>query len=48
MNNNEIIVGFFLKANCYMFFFEENIIKQIINSGGLYVRYIDDIFIAIN
>ena len=35
-------------ANCYMFFFEENIIKQITNSGGLYVRYIDDIFIAIN
>ncbi|CAF3147175.1 unnamed protein product [Rotaria sp. Silwood2] len=35
-------------ANCYMYFFEQNIIKQINNSYGLYVRYIDDIFIAIN
>jgi hypothetical protein len=35
-------------ANCYMFFFERNIVKQITNSGGLYLRYIDDIFIAIN
>ncbi|CAF1626475.1 unnamed protein product, partial [Adineta ricciae] len=35
-------------ANCYMFFFEQNIIKQITNSGGLYFRYIDDIFIIIN
>jgi len=35
-------------ANCYMFFFERNIIKQINNGGGFYVRYIDDIFIAIN
>jgi hypothetical protein len=35
-------------ANCYMFFFERDIVKQINNSGGLYLRYIDDIFIAIN
>jgi len=35
-------------ANFYMFFFEQNIVKQITNSGGLYVRYIDDIFLAIN
>ncbi|CAF1391920.1 unnamed protein product [Rotaria sordida] len=35
-------------ANCYMYFFEQNIIKQINNSYGFYVRYIDDIFIAIN
>ncbi|CAF1033611.1 unnamed protein product [Rotaria sordida] len=35
-------------ANCYMFFFEQQIIKQIKNSGGLYVRYIDDIFIVVN
>ena len=34
--------------NCYMFFFERNIFKQISNAGGLYIRYIDDIFIAIN
>ncbi|CAF4204177.1 unnamed protein product, partial [Rotaria sordida] len=35
-------------ANCYMFFYEQQIIKQINNSGGLYFRYIDDIFIVIN
>ncbi|CAF3808428.1 unnamed protein product [Rotaria sp. Silwood1] len=35
-------------ANCYMYFFEQNIIKQINNSHGFYVRYIDDIFITIN
>ena len=35
-------------ANWYMFFFEGNIVKQIANAGGLYVRYIDDIFIATN
>jgi hypothetical protein len=35
-------------ANCYMFFFERNIVKQVNNSGGLYIRSIDDIFIAIN
>lgn len=35
-------------ANCYMFFFERNIVKQICNSGGLYLRYIDDIFITVN
>ncbi|CAF1199834.1 unnamed protein product [Rotaria sordida] len=34
-------------ANCYMFFYEQ-IIKQINNSGALYFRYIDDIFIVIN
>ncbi|CAF1365955.1 unnamed protein product [Rotaria sordida] len=35
-------------ANCYMFFYEQQIIRQINNSGGLYFRYIDDIFIIIN
>ena len=35
-------------ANCYMFFFEQDIIRQIHNSFGLYFRYIDDIFIIIN
>lgn len=35
-------------ANCFMFFFEMNIVKQINNSGGFYVRYIDDIFIGVN
>ena len=35
-------------ANCYMFFFEQNIVKQINNSNGLYIRYIDEIFIIIN
>jgi hypothetical protein len=35
-------------ANCYMFFFEQNISRQINNSFGLYLRYIDDIFIIIN
>ncbi|CAF4188302.1 unnamed protein product [Rotaria magnacalcarata] len=31
-----------------MFFFQRNIVKQISNSNGLYIRYIDDIFITIN
>jgi hypothetical protein len=35
-------------ANCYMYFFEQTIARQIRNSGGLYFRYIDDIFIAVN
>ena len=35
-------------ANCYMFFFERNTVKQVNNSGGLYLRYIDDIFLVIN
>ena len=35
-------------ANCYMFFFEQSIRKQINNGYGLYFRYIDDIFITIN
>lgn len=35
-------------ANCYMFFFEKDIVKQINNAGGVYVRYIDDILIAVN
>ncbi|CAF1199245.1 unnamed protein product [Adineta ricciae] len=35
-------------ANCYMFFFEQDIARQIKNSHGLYIRYIDDIYIAIN
>ena len=34
--------------NCYMFFFEEAIVRQITNSQGLYFRYIDDMFIIIN
>ncbi|CAF4148735.1 unnamed protein product, partial [Rotaria sordida] len=35
-------------ANCYMFFYERDIVRQISNSGGLYLRYIDDLFIIIN
>ena len=35
-------------ANCYMFFFQQAIVKQINNSGGLFLRYINDIFIIIN
>ncbi|CAF1513649.1 unnamed protein product [Adineta ricciae] len=35
-------------ANCYMFFFEQDIIHQIHNSFGLYFHSIDDIFIIIN
>ncbi|CAF3972554.1 unnamed protein product [Rotaria sp. Silwood1] len=35
-------------ANCYMFFFEQDIVKQIKNSNGLYLRYTDDIYITIN
>ncbi|CAF3295340.1 unnamed protein product, partial [Rotaria sp. Silwood2] len=35
-------------ANCYMFLFERRIATQIKNSGGLYFRYIDDLFIVIN
>ncbi|CAF5078763.1 unnamed protein product, partial [Rotaria sp. Silwood1] len=35
-------------ANCYMFFYERDIVKQVNNSNGLYLRYIDDIFIIIN
>ena len=35
-------------ANCYMFFFERPIVNQIKNSVGLYLRYIDDLFITIN
>ena len=31
-----------------MFFFERNIYKQVHNSGGLYFRFIDDLFIIIN
>ena len=31
-----------------MLFFEQQIVKQITNSGGLYLRYIDDLFLAIN
>ncbi|CAF1559866.1 unnamed protein product [Rotaria magnacalcarata] len=31
-----------------MFFFQRDIVKQISNSNGLYIRYIDDIFITIN
>ncbi|CAF3338582.1 unnamed protein product [Rotaria socialis] len=36
------------KADCYMFFYERDIVKQVSNSGGLYFRYIDDLFIVIN
>ncbi|CAF3714385.1 unnamed protein product, partial [Rotaria sordida] len=32
-------------ANCYMFFFERALPKQIKNGVGLYFRYIDDLFI---
>ncbi|CAF4753319.1 unnamed protein product [Rotaria sp. Silwood2] len=35
-------------ANCCMFFLERDIVKQITNGGGFYLRYIDDIFITIN
>ncbi|CAM4978708.1 unnamed protein product [Rotaria socialis] len=35
-------------SNCCMYFFERQIVNQIRNSGGLYFRYIDDIFITIN
>ena len=35
-------------ANCYMFFFERPIARQVKNSSGLYLRYIDDLFITIN
>ncbi|CAF1505381.1 unnamed protein product, partial [Adineta ricciae] len=35
-------------SNCYMYFYQQDIVKQISNSGGLYFRYIDDIFLAIN
>lgn len=35
-------------ANCYMFFFERDIVKQVQNSFGLYFRYIDDLFLVIN
>ncbi|CAF3477017.1 unnamed protein product [Rotaria sp. Silwood1] len=35
-------------ANCYMYFYERDIVKQVNNSNGLYLRYIDDIFIIIN
>jgi hypothetical protein len=31
-----------------MFFFEQQIVKQITYSGGLYLRFIDDLFLAIN
>ena len=34
-------------ANCYMFFFEQNINKQIRNSNGLYLRYTYDIYIIV-
>ena len=30
-------------ANCYMFFYEQQTVKQIHNSLGLYFRYIDGI-----
>ncbi|CAF4990665.1 unnamed protein product, partial [Rotaria sp. Silwood1] len=35
-------------ANCYMYFYERDIVKQVNNSNGLYLRNIDDIFIIIN
>lgn len=34
--------------NCYMFFFEQKIFNEVKNSHGLYLRYIDDIFLVIN
>jgi hypothetical protein len=35
-------------ANCYMFFYERDIVKQVQNDNGFYRRYIDDTFCAIN
>lgn len=35
-------------ANCYMYFFEQPIFRQVKNSNGLYFRYIDDIYLMIN
>ncbi|CAF2087703.1 unnamed protein product [Rotaria magnacalcarata] len=35
-------------SNCYMYFFERQIVNEIRNSNGLYFQYIDDIFITIN
>ncbi|CAF1074706.1 unnamed protein product [Rotaria sordida] len=35
-------------ANCYMFFYTRDIVRQIDNSGGLYLCYINDLFIIIN
>ena len=35
-------------ANCYLFCYEQQIMGQLTNCAGLYFRYIDDIFIAIN
>ena len=35
-------------ASCYMYFFERPIAGPVKNSGGLYLRYIDDLFIIIN
>ena len=35
-------------ANCFMFFSEQNIVKQIQNSFGLYFGYIHDLFVVIN
>jgi hypothetical protein len=35
-------------GNCHMFFFERNIYKHVHNSGGLYFRFIHDIFIIID
>lgn len=31
-----------------MFFFERDLVRQVLNGGGLYGRYIDDIVISIN
>ncbi len=35
-------------ANCYMFFFEQDVVKIMYNNNGLYRRYIDDTIIVIN
>jgi hypothetical protein len=35
-------------ASCYMYFYERNIVKQIQNSGDIYIRYIDDILILVS
>lgn len=35
-------------ANCYMYFFDQPIRRQVNNSSGLYYRYIDDIFVMVN
>ena len=35
-------------ANCYMFFYERDIVGQVQDYGGFFRRYIDDILLAVN